>query len=686
MKTFYKKNKKFKQLRPKRIQNDPIPIKESDKEGCRFNLRQHVEQEKSDDDTAVAAAADDDDTWGKQSEDSDDYNDEDDDQGKYNCILKVKNLNADLALAFGNEESGLQLNHDYRDDLDECNYDNDGMVSFDDDSNDANYTEDIDIDTDAINKRIKEELRIHKLVQEIIVGSDLSSHLSSKFGGQKSAKSIKTLIGRVSHALSWICVEMKLEDNLDDMIRRILMDLSGAMVIISYAEYLEKVMCRRSSTVLSYAEDLWKFLKWYVMYEGQRVSSVSRTLSTADLSFVNDAISSIRSIYKKSKAQELASSCDIENLVNSSHWPKGGLNELQACIKSELVWISEIDENTTIDSIFYNEFTKVMSSALYLFSPQGRKMGIEDTRLCQKEELMREGVILSGKLKTKISFEYQPVTAGDIFLLILEKFVAHVRPKKFDNKTDFLFVDFYGNKLDLGRKVTSYFESKLQLHITTTTIRSLVETEIDALHESGKINQVQRTAISNVNGHSSAITKRYYVKKNRRQDAKDATYAFNMLDANYDPCSNTKKRKENDIENSNLVPADSLHTPEFVTTFKQTPQSFTATAERVKWGEAEINFATTPFSNQYVDKASALEPVIPKRVKWSEAEINFVGTWCEKALRDNPRNTTNLVARCLHYIRSDKTISAIFHPNHVLNSGRLKHGLDAYNERHNVND
>jgi hypothetical protein len=94
-----------------------------------------------------------------------------------------------------------------------------------------------------------------------------------------------------------------------------------------------------------------------------------------------------------------------------------------------------------------------------------------------------------------------------------------------------------------------------------------------------------------------------------------------------------------------------------------------------------LPFAAPSFPASFDTTTSNVHSATFKRVKWTDAEVAFVGTWCEKTLRDNPRNATNIVARCLHYIKSDSRISAIFHPNHILNSGRLKHALDTYNDR-----
>jgi hypothetical protein len=103
--------------------------------------------------------------------------------------------------------------------------------------------------------------------------------------------------------------------------------------------------------------------------------------------------------------------------------------------------------------------------------------------------------------------------------------------------------------------------------------------------------------------------------------------------------------------------------------------------------EEEFNFREPDFiikkpeaTRKYLPPA-ALSATAQSRVRWTDDEISFVGQWCSETLARNPENQNNIVARCLAYIRAHEDIAAIFHPNHILSSGRLKHGLESYNKR-----
>ena len=64
-----------------------------------------------------------------------------------------------------------------------------------------------------------------------------------------------------------------------------------------------------------------------------------------------------------------------------------------------------------------------------------------------------------------------------------------------------------------------------------------------------------------------------------------------------------------------------------------------------------------------------------------DLEINFVGEWCAATLLRTPNNQHNIVARCLAYIQNHSDVAMIFHPSHILSSGRLKHGLESYKKK-----
>ena len=231
----------------------------------------------------------------------------------------------------------------------------------------------------------------------------------------------------------------------------------------------------------------------------------------------------------------------------------------------------------------------------------------------------------------------------------------------------------------------------MNLHITTNTIRSIVETEMDALHEVGDITNAERNAIMNLNGHSSAITKDYYIRRDRSRDVKHALSAFTAI----------KRQKIDSDSDSDEVfrPHLHRHRHSFIDSDEETENYYRqpglgggvaqvqreretddpANATPKHFRDPEHKVVTTVAHRPFSIRSSTNK--VLSRNKWTDEEINFVGDWCSKTLLRNPENQNNIVARCLSYIQNHSDVATMFHPNHILSSGRLKHGLDSYKKK-----
>jgi hypothetical protein len=535
-----------------------------------------------------------------------------------------------------------------------------------DDSSDPEWK---DENIDSHENDLVEGLIKSKFVDELLASS-LRKHLSSTVGGNKTIKSINTLISRVSSILSWLQSIWPEKTTTKEIISELLR--VHYEVIGDYIAHLRDVMSMQASTALAYLEDFLSFLKWYVLYNGQRHQSNGLVMS--DMLGIQDVIKNVRRKCRQERKREKGMSKDIPTLTKMSLWPEGGMRQLIYAVESEVDWISKI-ESRIEDRSTYSKFIKVMCAAIYL-SPQGRVQAVEDTRNNQVEELKNKRFILSKVFKTASKYGYQPVTAGEIFLKIFDIYLRFVRPRLLMGPIDFVFIELDGSKIDMGRKLIAFFETKIGLHITSTTIRSLVETEVHELRQDQKISAKERDSIMNLNGHSSQVVKDYYIRHDRE---KDVGHAFNVFDL-----------MNNDLSPSPLPPQQS------------TLSSFGALSEKRKRvfaisdSESDADIFISPLprniesvilssdslnqdpddcAHQLVSPASTSTPV---RVKWTEQEINYVGRWCAKTLKDNPANRTNIVARCLAHIRSEPSVMSIFHKNHILNSSRLRHAYEAY--------
>ena len=516
--------------------------------------------------------------------------------------------------------------------------------------------------------------------EEKINSKHLRKHLSSTVGGNRGIKAIKTLISRVTSFFSWLNKQWD-RTSISYMVKKLLR--TDYEIISDYVVYLHEVMARKGSTALSYLDDIMKYLKWYVLFKGRRHQ---RKLNPDDLTMqefvgVEDVVKNVRRECRKQRKRDNATSKDIPTLRKLNMWPQGGMRQLNEAVEKELSWISRIDEGTVIDRGFFLSFSKALCASIYL-SPQGRIQAVEDIRFGQANELKTNKFIMSKKFKTWAKYGYQPVTAGSIFLQIFEKYMLYVRPALKEKDTDFLFVDLEGNQIDMGRKLITFFESALGLHLTSTTIRSVVETEVNDLFNQGKLSRREKESMMNLNGHSSQVTHDYYIKQDRQRDVVNAFRCFDLI--NSPESGRTEqvpilRHKRYVIQDSSEDENDGNDEAFTAIKFKRVTQPTELFAE---FQPTERMNQVALIENMTETIESEPEPShFPMRVKWTEREINYVGRWCTKTLKDNPANNTNIVARCLAHIRNDPTIVAMFHNNHILNSGRLKHGYDSYRKQ-----
>jgi hypothetical protein len=326
----------------------------------------------------------------------------------------------------------------------------------------------------------------------------------------------------------------------------------------------------------------------------------------------------------------------------------------------------------TLDSCGYREFMQLLYSSLYTTVVQGRPLAVSTLSLRDGNELLIEGVTLSNQFKTREKFGYQPVIANNSSITLLRAYITHLRPQvcaegrefEFNDDSSPLFVKYDGTPLtDLGREVTHFFKSQLGVHVTTNTIRSLVETASEKLKNNGLISGEDRVAISNVNGHTGRTTMDYYVQQNRIADARLSNNVFHQIiggDNEVDTgfvgggVSNPPPPAVQDVIINNND--DHTYRPDFNTNI----YTLVAPGPGTAWGSDHPNFG------QRVSRAT-----------WTETEIATVGTWCATKIRETPALRKQIVKHCYEYFTTTgrSNVVAIFHPLHIESATRLRHGF-----------
>ncbi len=475
-------------------------------------------------------------------------------------------------------------------------------------------------------------------------------HLASSIGGDAPDVVVQTVVRRLAELLIWT-YESHFKSRLDPQVHDIILWFKDFIVdhyrlIASYTDYLESTKSRTPATVLHILNDIKKSIHWLAFFRDLKGSSVVLEQSQLDPIF-----KSIKLISKnlKMKIRHQRSATDtLASVVYSMKLPKDGLKGLIAAVRFEKQWVDSLmeklrnDPNSILDKDDFDIFMQTLYAALYVFGPQGRVGGIANLCCRQGMDMLRRGYTQTNKFKTAATYGYQPVIIGDMSEEMLRYYIDHVRPivsghLTKDCPSDPLWLLFNGIKaksIDISNRVHRFFNRTMHLNVTTNGIRKLMEIQAEKAKREGIITETEREAIRNVNGHSPAVCKDFYLKMDRNADS---AHARNCLGTIYASIGETYNANA-------LNPMES-------------------------W-EISDELAYAPWGTKH----PSFEKQTPKnmRVPWSDAEIRYIENWIkkEKILGGNR------VAKCLRAIKADENAIPIFHANHTLNSGRLRTGFD----------
>jgi hypothetical protein len=329
-------------------------------------------------------------------------------------------------------------------------------------------------------------------------------------------------------------------------------------------------------------------------------------------------------------------------------------------------WLNNVKSNSYIEKSGYTEFTRLLYSSMYTTVVQGRPLALSTLTVADGNELISMGVILSNQFKTNDKYGYQPVTVKDSSLELLKAYVEIVRPLIVDQSQSLLengldnsslFLKFDGLPLiDLGREVTRFFKSKIGCHVTTISIRSLVETESENLRLKGLITEGERRAVQNVNGHSGKTATDYYVRNDR---VSDAILSHNVFERMVNPVRQASIVPE--LTTSTTVP---IMAPPNAQEWEVTPIlshaiDLTMVPFELAWGSAHPNFG------QKVGRAV-----------WTDLEVRTIGEWCTQKISETPALRKQIVKHCHQFLITTGRTSYghIFHQLHIEDATRLRHG------------
>ena len=277
-------------------------------------------------------------------------------------------------------------------------------------------------------------------------------------------------------------------------------------------------------------------------------------------------------------------------------------------------------------------------ASLWVVSPQGRIGPIEGLNLEALRDLRRQGHTTSRNFKTVTTSDQRlcVVLFPKMCMTILEMYMKFLRPvaqrrSTAPAATDPLLLNYEGNRLaNASRLLTTYFSSRMQLHITSTQLRSMVETEADQRTD---LSQEQKDAIHQIVGHSNKVAQEFYIYKETTNNARIAAAAFEEPGG------------------------DEM---ELITTHVPAPLYCAPV-----WGKDHPDFSKPPGS----------------KARWTAAEKDGIVDIVSELQESPGKHQTALMAEVLKVIKQRVQYRPIFHATHVFNSARLRSGYAPLSQR-----
>jgi len=510
-------------------------------------------------------------------------------------------------------------------------------------SNNINMTSIADFIEEKVSEQSEEEVSWRKDsiedLKNILASVGFRQYLEDPvLGLSKSNGTVTYALLSIARFLSWThqsIINTPLELNNDAVQKWTKTVISRyPSIVLEFQKFLIKVLLFSADTVIAFISRLKEYVEWFRTFRISENADSFRIKLSKYNKFVmmcNRVMKGARKLRsKQSRKNSGSKSKSLDEAIMNRQLPQGGLKELQDAVSSEMDWVRAFSTSVRrgpglVDEVTYQRLLRLLVASIYVFAPQGRISGVQDMQVKDVENLYKS-FATSSEFKTSSTYGIQAVTLGDVSKEILSVYTKYFRPRVVTARpfpNDPLFVTFNGlPDKRLGRHLTAFFQAKLGLNITTTLIRSLVETTVDTRYRNGEITLDQREAVSAISGHSSKIVKEHYLRLNIAEQLEKAKIAIGMSDSETAPSA----------------------------TFK----------EPIKlrdWGTSHP---------QYGDKNPNA------RIKFSEEEDAYLLDLAQDMMRTDGTLPERFTSLALKAIKDDPDSTAIFHLRHVFSADRLR--------------
>lgn len=350
---------------------------------------------------------------------------------------------------------------------------------------------------------------------------------------------------------------------------------------------------------------------------------------------------------KKAISKELRNrDMSLQKKVFDGKYPAGGMKQLRDAAAKEgtrmlLLFAEPTNKKVLVTERLYGDFLQTFFSVLYTFAPQGRPGGIQELTMKDLIDIYAKCFATVTKFKTAKYLRYQAVIFTEMSQQLLRIYIAYLRPvvqprNQVTHRDDPLFLDWNGRKLvTIHWLLKTFFNRTIPgggLHITSNTLRKIMETEADSR---GDITEEDKKKLSSMVGHGRATAKKYYIYDDTGLAA-DVVAAMKAYGAAAD---------------------DPL--------LQQIAAAPVAMYAQDVWG---INHPDLPSV---------------KRARWTDDEKSYLQNVVDdiSAAESGESPSANIMALALKTIKSDPATRSIFHSRHIRDSGRLRAGLRTHEKK-----
>ena len=212
-----------------------------------------------------------------------------------------------------------------------------------------------------------------ELVHMVLAKKGMQHHFESVLGGEMKPDVVKYILRRTAELLIWT-YQYKNNRVLE---KHSIIYWFQTLILSEYilvqpfsSKYLSGYRQLSPSTCLNYITDFTKAINWFIWFRENRETEYP--IEGAASGGILTLCCKLKKSYKPSLRKQRLNKT-LEHLVESGHFPAGGLIQLQEVMVEDIQWAKDISEHLARTCLqTNNKFLAVLIGAMYCESPQGR--------------------------------------------------------------------------------------------------------------------------------------------------------------------------------------------------------------------------------------------------------------------------------------------------------------------------